>query len=79
MYFMCHLTLRDHIVERACEHMGGNSLCFVTTLTNLVIISIVMVEISFQFDMWPSVNTRLKGYVNLFVEARHGETPSCHA
>ena len=47
MYFMCHLTLRDHIVERACEHMGGNSLCFVTTLTNLVIISIVMVEICF--------------------------------
>ena len=45
MYLICHVTLHDHLIERACEFIGGNSLCYVTTLISLVTISIVMVVI----------------------------------
>ena len=45
MYLICHVTSHDHFIERACEFIGGNSLCYVTTLISLVTISIVMVVI----------------------------------
>ena len=45
MYLICHVTSHDHLIERACEFIGGNSLCYVTTLISLVTISIVMVVI----------------------------------
>ena len=32
MYLICHMTSHDHLIERACEFMGGSSLCYVTTL-----------------------------------------------
>ena len=44
MFLICHMTSPDHLIERACEFMGGNSLCYVTTLISLVTIGIVMVE-----------------------------------
>ena len=45
MYLICHRTSDVYLTERACEFMGGNSFCFVTTLSNLVTISTAMVEI----------------------------------
>ena len=51
MYLTCHVTPQDHIIEVSCECMGGSSSPYVTTLTNLVTIGIVIVEIS----LWPLV------------------------
>ena len=79
MYLIYHVTSHGHLIERAYKFFGGNSLCYVTTLISLVAITIVMVEIQcFYFVACLFVNTCLKGYVNLWVEARHGESPSCH-
>ena len=47
MYLICHVTSHDHLIERTCELMGRNSLCYVNMLISLVTISIVMVEICF--------------------------------
>ena len=44
MYLIGQVTSRDHLTQRACEFMGENSLCYVTTLITFVTISIVMVE-----------------------------------
>ena len=51
MYLICHVTSDDHLIERACKRMGGNSLCYVTTPISLATISTVMVEICFYFVM----------------------------
>ena len=47
IYLVCHVTSHEHLIERAYEFMGGNSICYVTTLISLVAISIEMVEICF--------------------------------
>ena len=47
MYLICHMTLHNHLIERACEFMGRNSLCYVTKLINLVTMRFLMVEICF--------------------------------
>lgn len=47
MYLICHLTSYGYLIQRACEFLGGNFLCYVTTLIILVVISIVMVDIMF--------------------------------
>ena len=36
MYLICYVTSHDHFIQRACEFIGGNSLCYVTTLISLV-------------------------------------------
>ena len=43
MYLNCLAISHDHIIQSACEFMGGNSLDYVNTLTSLVNISIMMV------------------------------------
>ena len=78
MYLICHVTSHDHLVERSCEFTGGSPLSYVTRQISLVTISIVMVGIMCLTCHVPLVNTWLKGYVNLWIEARHGESPSCH-
>ena len=45
MYLICHVTSHDHLIERGCEFMGKNSLCYVTTLISLVTVSTLMVEL----------------------------------
>ena len=45
MYLICHVASLDHLIVRACEFIGGKSLCYITTLISLVTISIAMVEI----------------------------------
>ena len=74
MYFICHVTSDDHLIERVCKFMGASSLCYATLLINLVTISITMVVIYFHL----SREYMFKNYVNLWVEACHGESPSCH-
>ena len=74
MYLICHVTSHDHLIERTCEFMGRISLCYVTTLISLVTMSIVMVEMC----RVTLVSTCLKDYVNLSVESRQDESPSCH-
>ena len=45
MYLICHVNSHDHHIERAYKFMVGSCLCYVTTVINLVTISIVMLEI----------------------------------
>ena len=45
MYVICHMTSQDHLIEKACEFTGGNSLRYITRLITLLTISIRMVEI----------------------------------
>ena len=45
MYLICQVASRDHLIEKACVFMGGNSLSYLTTLVSLVTICIVMIEI----------------------------------
>ena len=47
MHLICHMISHDHLIDRACKFVGKSSLCYVTMLTSLVAISIVMVEICF--------------------------------
>ena len=47
MYLICHMTSRDHFIEKSCKFMGESLLWFVTTLTILVTINIMIVEICF--------------------------------
>ena len=51
--------------------MGESSLQYVTTLTSLVTINILIVEIeSFQFVFWYHLTTRLHGHMTLWVEGK---------
>ena len=67
LHLICHVSLHDHLTEGSCKFMGGSSLQYVTTLISLASLSNVMV-----------VNTCLECYINLWVEAPHGESPPCH-
>ena len=42
---MCHVILQDHVIKLLRDFMGGNSSWLVTTLSNLVVIGILVVEI----------------------------------
>ena len=44
IYLICHVASQDHLIEGSCKFMGGSSLWYVTTLINIVTISIVIVE-----------------------------------
>ena len=45
MYSVCFVTSKDHLIEGSCEFRDGSSSQYVTTLTSLVTIDIVIVEI----------------------------------
>ena len=77
MFLICHMTSPDHLIERACEFMGGNSLCYVTTLISLVTIGIVMVEM-FLICHIISLEHMFKWLCEFLGGTRHGESPSCH-
>ena len=47
MCFICHLTLPDHFNELSYEFIGESSLQYLITLTRLVTIEILIVEICF--------------------------------
>ena len=47
MYLICHIAWHDHLIVRACEFLGGSSLCYFTMLISHVNISIVMEEIKY--------------------------------
>ena len=40
MHFICSLTLQDHVIKKSGDFIGGGSLSYVTTLTDLVTIDI---------------------------------------
>lgn len=63
---------------RVVQLYRQKSLQYVTTLINLVTTSILIMETCFSFDMQPLVKTCLKGYMNLWMEVSHTESPSCH-
>lgn len=63
---------------RVVQLYRWKSLQYVTTLINLVTISILIMETCFSFDMQPLVKTCLKGYMNLWMEVSRTESPSCH-
>ena len=42
-YLMCHVTLKNQVIERSNNFMSGNSLWYVTALPSLVIIGIVVI------------------------------------
>ena len=44
MYFICHVTQRDHSIEMSRVFMGENSSPHVTTLKSLVTIGILKVK-----------------------------------
>ena len=45
MHLICHVTLQENIIKRSCDFMKRNSSLYVTTLPNLVVVVIVVVEI----------------------------------
>ena len=50
MYLICHVTSGKHFIDRACEFMGGNSLCYITMPISLVTIGVVMVRYVFHLS-----------------------------
>ena len=42
--FFCHMTSKYHSIDVLCKFMGGSSLPYVTTLTSLVTITILIVK-----------------------------------
>ena len=76
MYLICHVTSDDHLIERACKLMGGNSLCYVTTPISLATISIVMVDM-FLFCHVTSREHMFKGLCE-FKGGRKSVTISYH-
>ena len=81
MYLICDVTSRDHLTERASEFMGL-VLCdyYVTPLLCDYSGKACDHKYCDGGDMFLVclVNTCVKGYVNLRVEACHCESPSCH-
>ena len=45
MYLICTLTSQDHVIKMSGDFIGEGSLSYVTTLTNLVTIDIVIGDI----------------------------------
>ena len=45
-YLICHVTLKDHVFSSSSDFMERNPLLYVTTLSGLVAINIVVVEIN---------------------------------
>ena len=43
MVFVCHVTSQTHVIEGSCNFVRGSSSLYVTTLPNLVDISIMIV------------------------------------
>ena len=68
MYLICHVTSQNLLIEWLQKTMGGISFRYISTLTRLVTINIVMVQICFEFVTWPHMTTCLKGYMNLWME-----------
>ena len=62
MELICDVTAQDHLIKGSCKFVDRSSLRFVTTLTSLLTIGIVKVEIRFWYVMWPHLTTCLKGY-----------------
>ena len=49
MHLICYATLQDHMVKGSSEFMEGSSSLYVTTLSCLVAIGIVVVELCYLF------------------------------
>ena len=49
MYLICHVLPHDHYTKGSRKFMGGSSWYYIITLISLMTISIVIVEICFQF------------------------------
>ena len=63
-YWICHITLQNHVIEGSCNFMIRSSSWHITTLPTLVTIDIVVVEIKcFSFVTWSCKTTRLKSHV----------------
>ena len=50
-YLICQVTSQKHAIEGSSNFMSGVSLWYVTTLTSLVVIGIVVVEICHIFSL----------------------------
>ena len=49
-FFICHVTIRDHVNKRSCDFVGENSSPIIITLPSLVVTSFLEVEINlFQY------------------------------
>ena len=73
MYLICHVTSQDHLIEGLFEFMVVSCLWCVTTLTKFGNHRHCGSEdIMFLICQ---MTVFLKGYVNLFVEATHCESP----
>ena len=59
------MVSQDHLIEGSFESIGGGSLQYVTTLTNLVTIGIVIVDSGDKMFSICHVTACLKGYVKL--------------
>lgn len=72
MYAICHVTSQDDISEEPFRFMGGSFLLYISTLTSLVTIGSVIVDILFLIC---HVTAYLEGYVNLWVKVPHNKSP----
>ena len=44
-YLACHVTLQNQVVDGLSDAMSGSTAWYITTLTSLVVIGIVVLEI----------------------------------
>ena len=75
MYLICLVVAQEQVIKEFYDFMRGSSLLSVTTLTGLVAIGIMVVEIYFWFITWCPVNTCSMSCVILCVEASHCKSP----
>ena len=47
MYFICHMTLQDHVIKGSCDLKEASYLLYVTTMPGLVATAIVVVKTCF--------------------------------
>ena len=60
-YLIFHVTSQDNLTQGSCKFMAENSLWYVTTMTDLVTIGIVILEISFFISHITSCDHRFHG------------------
>ena len=71
-YLIYHVNSHDNFIEGSYKYFGVSSSQFVTTLISLVTIGVGIVKIFLVCHVTPLNHICLKGCVNLWMEAPHG-------
>ena len=57
MFLSCDMTSIDHMIKGTCDWVSGCPSILITTMPNLILVSLVEVEICFYFVTWLYLTT----------------------